>query len=104
MREVYGASKKTFNVTYTVDGVEKNARRFVDGFAKGVAHESKVGYASLTQFIKEEALKDIQLMKDGNVKEVVWHFYKSAVTGKAGPSGPLEKFLKENGIKVMIEI
>ena len=87
---------KTFkNVDFVVDGVSKTAKRVIDGLAGRIAHESKVGYMSLTKFIKEEALKDAALIKKGKIDKAVWHFYRSAVTGKIGPSGPLEAFLKK---------
>ena len=98
MRNLYGASSYTFkNVKYVVDGITKSANRIIDGLVNGVAHESKVGYMSLTKFIKEEALKDYALLKRGDITESVWHFYRSAKTGKIGPSGPLKSFLEDHG-------
>lgn len=77
-------------------------RRFVDVFSDGIAHESKVGYATLTDFIKKQILKDVYARDVlGEVKEVAWHFFTSGVTGKKGPSAQLRAFLIENGIKII---
>jgi RHS repeat-associated protein len=90
---VGGESQKHFS---TSDGA-----RYVDQFAKGVAHESKVGYTSLTKSIRRQILKDTELIASGDIKGAVWHFFKSSVTGKGGASQPLTNFLIENGIKIM---
>lgn len=78
-------------------------KRFIDVFADGVAHESKVGYASLTDFVKKQVQKDVYARDVlGEVDDIVWHFFESGVTGKQGPSGPLYDYLIENGIEVII--
>ena len=79
-------------------------RRFIDVFdpVNRVAHESKVGYASLTDFIKKQVLKDAELLKSKQAEEVMWHFFKSDTTDKVGASKQLLKFLKDNGIKYII--
>lgn len=101
MRDTYHAAKHTFKkVDFVMDGVARTANRMVDGLAGKVAHESKVGYMALTNRLREEALKDAALIKSGDIDGAIWHFYKSAVTGKIGPSKPLETFLKGLGIKV----
>ncbi len=78
-----------------------NGRRFVDMLANGVAHESKVGRTSLTNFVKTQVLKDAELLKNGSVDDVIWHFFKSGVTGKGGPTQSLESFLLEHGITII---
>ena len=57
---------------------------------------------SLTKFVKEEALKDAALMREGAIDIVKWHFYKSAIISKMEPSKPLKEFLEILGIKVVI--
>jgi hypothetical protein len=76
----------------------------IDVFSEGVAHESKVGYVPLTDFVKKQILKDAELMNDAEsgVEAVKWHFYRSAITGKIGPSQPLLDFLTEHGIEYVI--
>ena len=77
-------------------------KRFVDQLVQGIAHESKVGYTSLTKSVRKQILKDIELMKTGDVKGAVWHFFTSPVTGKGGPSKPLRDMLSNNGIGIVI--
>lgn len=55
-------------------------------FANGIAHESKVGYVSKTQFIQKQIEKDVELVQ----------------TGKIGASRPLLKLLDDCNIKVTI--
>ena len=64
--------------------------------------ESKVGYVSATDFIRKQAAKDAELLATKQVNEVVWHFFRSADTGKIGPSAPLKKLLEGYGIKVIV--
>ncbi len=86
--------KKFFNTTA--------GRRIVDYFVKGAAHESKTGAASLTKFIRQQIAKDVRLLADKKVDEVTWHFFRSPVTGRIGPSAALEKSLKDAGIKILL--
>jgi RHS repeat-associated protein len=74
--------------------------RYVDQFADGVAYESKVGYTSRTQTIRNQIAKDVQLMKTGQVDSIVWEFHRSPVTGKIGPSKPLAEELTKHEIVV----
>jgi hypothetical protein len=46
--------------------------------------------------------KDAELLKNGEVKGVTWHFYRSELTGKIGGSGPLLKQLTGHGIGYVI--
>ncbi len=62
----------------------------------------KVGRISLTSATKLQVLKDAKLLKSGAVKEVVWEFSTSQVTGKGGPTPQLLNLLQQNGIKVII--
>lgn len=86
--------KKVFNTSA--------GRRIVDYFVKNSANEAKTGAASLTKFIRQQILKDKALLTRKTVDEVTWHFFRSPVTGKIGPSAPLEKALKEAGINIML--
>lgn len=76
--------------------------RWIDIFYEGTAHESKVGFTRLTSFIQKQVLKDVELRKAGIIKKAVWHFYRSDITGKIGPTQQLKQFLKDNGIKYII--
>jgi len=76
--------------------------RYVDQLANRIAHESKVGYTSLTKKVKNQILKDKHLINTRRIDGAHWHFYKSQTTGKGGASKPLLAFLRENGIKYTI--
>ena len=76
--------------------------RFVDRLVDGIAHESKVGYASLTEFVSRQVAKDVELIHSGQVDGAVWHFFRSPVTGEIGPSAPLYQLLDQNGIGIVI--
>ncbi|RLC75218.1 MAG: hypothetical protein DRJ03_22660 [Chloroflexi bacterium] len=76
--------------------------RYVDQLVEGIAHESKVGYTSLTQRIQRQIAKDAELIAARDIEGAVWHFFTSPVTGKGGPSGPLRQALKEAGIQILV--
>jgi hypothetical protein len=60
-----------------------------------VAHEAKVGYTCLSKRIRIQIEKDAWLLKANQVDAVVWHFYRSDMTGKVGASKPLLELLKK---------
>ena len=76
--------------------------RFVDRLVDGIAHESKVGATSLTEFVSRQVAKDVELIHSGQVDGAVWHFFRSPVTGEIGPSAPLYQLLDQNGIGIVI--
>jgi RHS repeat-associated protein len=76
--------------------------RHIDQLVNRIAHESKVGRMSLTKKIREQILKDAELIAKGKVDGSVWHFFTSPVTQKGGPTGPLRDFLTKNGIGIVI--
>lgn len=68
-----------------------------------MAHESKVGYTSLTKkIIGKQIQKDALLLKKGIIKGSQWHFFRSPVTAKIGPTRPLQKALEDAGIRIVI--
>jgi len=75
--------------------------RYVDQFVEGIAHESKVGYTVLTNSIKTQIAKDVELLRRGIVDQVVWHFFESPATGYGGPSQPLRNELIKAGIEIV---
>ena len=77
-------------------------RRVVDQLVNGIAHESKVGYASLTKGIAGQIAKDAELMASGEIRGATWHFFRSSVTGKIGPSAPLRQALGDAGIGIVM--
>ena len=55
----------------------------------------------VTKRVKTQILKDEELIGE-EIKGAHWHFFRSSITGKIGPSEPLKKFLEERGIKYTI--
>ncbi|KZM54599.1 MULTISPECIES: SAR2788 family putative toxin [Aeribacillus] len=80
--------------------------RYIDVLdTSGIAHESKVGYVTLTKTIKKQIDKDYLLIKDKSVKDVKgakWHFFRSDKTGKVGASKSVKDYLKSKGISYKI--
>ncbi|TDU16415.1 hypothetical protein [Bacillus sp. BK450] len=75
-------------------------KRIVDAYVPStrVAHESKVGYTSLSNFVRKQIDKDVALRKAGQVDGVKWHFFKSAKTGKIGATKNLREYLKKKKV------
>lgn len=92
--EVLGGKKQYFNSYGT--------RRFVDHYAREIAHEAKYGYVSLSKAIRQQIRVDSELIRDGRIKGATWHFFRSKQTGKIGPSKGLADELKKAGIKIVI--
>lgn len=67
--------------------------------SNNIAHESKVGYTTLTSFVKKQILKDAGLIRTGEIDGACWHFFTSGITEKGGPSQPLIDFLLKNNIQ-----
>ncbi|MFB0537484.1 MAG: RHS repeat-associated core domain-containing protein [Anaerolineae bacterium] len=76
--------------------------RYVDQLVDRIAHESKVGYTTLTPTIQRQIAKDAELIATGRIKGAVWHFFTSPVTGQGGPSAPLAQALRNAGIQIII--
>jgi hypothetical protein len=75
----------------------------------GVVHQAYVGYITNRFVILDngekvngQSDKDGELLKNGQVKAVVWHFYRRTGTDKVGPSKPLLRELERQGIMVVI--
>ncbi len=66
-----------------------------------VSTEAKVGLTSLTSSVRLQIAKDVELRATGKVSESVWEFFRSNVTGKVGPTGPLRNELESNSIRIV---
>lgn len=99
LAEMVGATAQNIGRNYFATSM---GARYVDVKKDGVAYESKVGYASLTSFVRKQVLKDSELMQTGSVNSVEWHFFRSSISDSIGPSQPLSDLLTEHGIKVII--
>lgn len=76
--------------------------RFVDQFANGIIHESKVGYVSLTSAVRRQIQKDAWLIRNSDdISGGAWHFFQSPMTGRGGPSEPVREALDKAGISVV---
>ncbi|PAC82313.1 hypothetical protein CHI05_07290 [Bacillus sp. 7788] len=75
-------------------------KRIVDAYVPSVnaVHESKVGYTSLSNFVRKQVDKDAALRSAGLVRGVKWHFFKSEKTGKIGATKNLRDYLKQKKI------
>lgn len=89
-----GGTKKAFDTS--------RRKRIVDVYANGVAHESKVGYTANRAFVSTQVLKDAELLEKGVIDSAHWHFFRSGITGKIGPSKSLAKLLDDNHIKFTV--
>lgn len=87
MSDTYGGESQVYRQT-SMGG------RYIDQLAKGIAHESKVGYTTLNKRVKTQILKDAELINNGTFDGAHWHFYRSSITGKIGASQELLDFLK----------
>jgi hypothetical protein len=99
-----------------VRGIEKDVK-LPDGRLRkldavdpdGVVHQAYVGYMS-NRFVTLEngdevsgqADKDGVLLRSGQARAVVWHFYRRTGSDKLGPSKPLLRELERQGILVII--
>jgi hypothetical protein len=95
LKQLGGVSNKFFRTS--------RGTRFVDQFVNNVAHESKVGYTSLTKPIENQIAKDAELVASGKVDAAIWHFYRSPVTGRIGATKQLKEALRASGIDYYIE-
>ncbi len=53
------------------------------------AREAKTGYTYLTQSIKVQIQKDVELLRTGAIEKCTWHFFRSPETGRVGASKQL---------------
>ena len=77
-------------------------KRVVDQFSDFVINESKVGYKYLTEDIKLQIAKDVEIVRAGEAIAAKWWFFKSPKTGKVGGSEPLKQELDLRGIEFEI--
>lgn len=76
--------------------------RVIDALdTSGVAHQAYVTFT--VKNLREQMVKDVELLENGRVQGVVWHFFKRA--GTTGSTGPPEDYvleLQSYGIKVVL--
>jgi RHS repeat-associated protein len=78
--------------------------RRVDILTTNQAIEVKNGRTSLTNDIRTQIAKDLELLgrSDNNVRSLMWVFTRSETTGKIGPTAPLAEALDEAKIPWVI--
>lgn len=77
--------------------------RRIEAFDRhGIAHHAYLGEKTADRDIRDQFLKDEELIRKGLVKGVVWHFFRRADTGAIGPSDALRKELEKRGIVIVI--
>lgn len=59
----------------------RGVARYIDQLAGGVAHESKRGFVSMRPEIIKQITADANLVADGKISGVAWHFFTSPRTG-----------------------
>ena len=77
--------------------------RIFDVFVDGVAHESKVGYKTLSE-VEPQLRSDAYLLKTGQLEATHWHFFASPQTNKVGANSELLDRLDEAGIRCTIHL
>jgi hypothetical protein len=96
-RQVRASTKGCLDICNT-----SNVRIF-DVLVDGVAHESKVGYKTVSE-VERQARSDGYLIRSGALKGAHWHFFASPHTNNAGASPALLDLLEEQGIQYTIHL
>lgn len=97
LRQLVGGGEKRINTE------EVGHYRKIEAYDRhGVAHHAYLGSKTTITDIRNQYLKDEELLKKGLVKGVVWHFFRREDTGAIGPSEELRKQLERRGIVIVI--
>lgn len=67
-----------------------------------IAHQAYYGLKAGTKDIREQMLKDLEIMNKSQVNGVVWHFFRRSKDQTIGPTDQLRRELEKNGIVVVI--
>lgn len=82
---------------------ETGTWRLVDALdGQGIAHQAYLGAKTLNTDMRKQLLKDVELMRKGKVKGVVWHFFRRSGTDSSGPNAALRKELEKYGIAIIL--
>ena len=109
LEDLYGADVKgvTTQVRASTEGCIDVCNisniRFFDVFVDGVAHESKVGYKTLSA-VEKQIRSDAYLIKNGVIEGAHWHFFASGSTNKLGASPKVLDLLDQLGIPYTIHL
>ena len=100
------ALRKAYNTAKTVAERTINSslgKRIYDAFnvAKRVGSEAKYGYQSYSGNIVQQIAKDAELLANGTLNSVEWHFYTSTISNTQGYSKPLYEAMSQAGITIV---
>ncbi len=70
--------------------------------SRNIAHQAYYGSKTNNQEVREQMLKDAELLRKGKVNGVTWHFFRRHRDQSIGPSDALRKELEERGIVIVI--
>ena len=77
--------------------------RYIDSLDDSrIAHEAKVGATGLSDFVGRQVEKDLLLFRDKRINGIQWHFYRSPITGKLGPTPELRALLETYNIPIVM--
>jgi hypothetical protein len=97
LRSLVRGSEARFNTEQTGEW------RLVDALdGQGIAHQAYLGTKSLNADMRSQLMKDVELIRKGEVKGVVWHFFRRTGSGAGGPNAALRKELEKYGIAVIV--
>lgn len=77
--------------------------RLIDAMDRyGVAHQTYIGPKHTAKDVTDQMLKDAELIRDGKLNGVVWHFFRRTGDADSGPSPSLRSQLESRGIMVVV--
>lgn len=96
LRHLTGGREKRINTEEVGD------HRKIESFDRnGIGHHAYLGKKTVRD-VREQFLKDEELLKKGLVKGAVWHFFRNSRTGEIGPTDELRRELERRGIVIVI--
>lgn len=75
--------------------------RYIDQLADGIAHEAKYGFVGMSPRVRRQIAVDAALKAEDKIQGAVWHFYRSAQTGRIGAAQSVLDALRDAGIRVV---
>ncbi|WP_199614562.1 hypothetical protein [Paenibacillus alkalitolerans] len=86
-----------------IDTEQTGSWRLVDALdGHGISHQAYLGAKRLNADMRNQLMKDVELIRNGKVKGVVWHFFRKTGSGAAGPDAALRKELEKHGIAIVV--
>ncbi|HEY0828980.1 MAG TPA: hypothetical protein VGE40_12855 [Bacilli bacterium] len=67
-----------------------------------IAHQAYFGSKIKDKDLAAQLMKDIEILRKGEVNGIVWHFFRRKSDGSIGPSESLEKELLKKGIVIIL--